>query len=177
MKKALTLTFIVCIAFIACKEAKKEETKQVTTDSISLPYSVLYSSDFEIGDKKFVQSVLEAWKDYDNNTLQNSASKFADTVQFYGADGMVVKGKDSLMANVSKFRSMFASAVDEVSTVVALKPKGKDETWVCVWGKETDVMKNGKKDSTYLNENWMFNKDGKVAIIYQLAAKPEKGGK
>ena len=67
-----------------------------------------------------------------------------------------------------------ASATESVDAVVVLKNKGKDESWVCVWGKEVDVMKDGKKDSTFLNENWMFNKDGKVSVIRQYAAKIPK---
>jgi len=48
----------------------------------------------------------------------------------------------------------------------------KDETWVCVWGKETDTNSKNKVDSTYLQENWMFNKDGKISYMGQFAAKP-----
>ena len=66
---------------------------------------------------------------------------------------------------------MLSSSVEVVTT---LKPKGKDETWVCVWGKEVDTHKDGKMDSTYLNENWMFNKDGKVAYMSQFKANASK---
>jgi len=121
------------------------------------------------------QSVLAAWKDYDNNTLQNSAGIFADSVMMFHADGTVFSGKkDSAIAITAKFRSSITSATSSVAAVVVLKTKGKDDTWVCIWGKEVDVMKDGKKDSTLLNENWMFNKDGKVAVIRQLAAKEKK---
>ena len=172
----ITTLFAATAIFTACKEEKKEEVteKKETATAITLPYSVAYS-DFEIGDKKYAKMVLDAWKDYDNNTLQNSAGIFADSVTMILADGSKFSTKkDSAIAIVAKHRASMASAVDKVDAIVVLKAKGKDETWVCVWGKEVDVMKDGKKDSVLLNENWMFNKDGKVSYMDQLAAKPPK---
>ena len=171
MKKMIACLFAVAALSTACKEEKKEEAKPVTPTSVTLPYQIGYSSDFEIGDSKYAQTVLTAWKDYDNNTMNNSLGIFADTVAMDMGEGShLTLKKDSAVAFVSKVRGMFASAVSTIDAVVVLKPKGKDETWVCIWGKEVDAMKDGKKDSTSLNENWMFNKDGKVARILQYAA-------
>ena len=52
----------------------------------------------------------------------------------------------------------------------------KNENWVCVWGMETDTDKKGKVDSSYLQETWRFNKDGKADLFYQFraAATPPK---
>lgn len=176
MRQALSV-LVAVIFFTACNNSAKENTtvKDSTVAAVTLPYPVNYSSDFEIGDKKLAQSVLAAWKDYDNNTLQNSVGIFADSVMMFLADGTVFSGKkDSAIAFIAKFRDGMTSATSSVDAVAVLKTKGKDDTWVCVWGKEVDVMKDGKKDSTLLNENWMFNKDGKVAVIRQLAAKEKK---
>jgi hypothetical protein len=174
MKKQLFITLIVLI-IAACnnntkKSASKENTPQ--NSSVTLPFPISYSSDFEIGDKKFAQSILEISKDYDNNTIQHSAGKFADSVEFHMPDGTVLNGKrDSVLAAVIGARSSLASATDYFYAIVVLKPKSKDETWVSFWEKEVDVMKDGKKDSTLLNDNWKFNKDGKISAIYQFAAK------
>lgn len=123
--------------------------------------------------KKVAKLVLDIWKDYDNNTIKNSAALFADTTRFYDASGRMVKGKDSIISIIDTYRNSIASVKEDVSAIVVLKPKGKDETWVCVWGKEVDAMKDGKKDSVFLQESWMFNKDEKVANIYQYATKPK----
>ncbi|OIQ97455.1 hypothetical protein GALL_204650 [mine drainage metagenome] len=175
MKQALSV-LVAVIFFTACTNSVKENTvKDSTLAAVTLPYPVNYSSDFEIGDKKLAQSVLAAWKDYDNNTLQNSLGIFADSVMMFLADGTIFSGKkDSAIAFISKFRGSMTSATSSVDAVTVLKTKGKDDSWVCVWGKEVDVMKDGKKDSTLLNENWMFNKEGKVAVIRQFAAKEKK---
>lgn len=173
--KKLLFTMVGVGILSACSNntnepASKESTAQTT--SVTLPFPISYSSDFEIGDKKFAQSVLEISKDYDNNTIPNSKEKFADSILFRLSDGTVLQGpKDSVLAAVTGARSSFATASDYFYSVVVLKPKGKDETWVSCWEKEVDVMKDGKKDSTLINENWKFNKDGKIYEIYQFTAK------
>jgi hypothetical protein len=172
-----TLFVLTCIViFSACNNATKETATAKDSTSkvaVTLPYKVNYSSDFEIGDQKYAQIVLEAWKDYDNNTLEKSAGLFADSVTMDLANGATINTKrDSAIAIVAKGRGSLASATDYIDAITVLKPKGKDETWVCVWAKEVDVMKDGKKDSVFLNENWMLNKDGKIRYISQLEGKP-----
>ncbi|MDE3235957.1 MAG: hypothetical protein KGO81_08390 [Bacteroidota bacterium] len=172
--KSLLLPCLGILLFSACnnKPAATTPPKDTTTASIDLPYPINYSSDFEIADKKYVKSVLELWKDYQDNTLQNGLSKFADTVTFKTASGTVIKNtKDSVTAMVAAQRSKFSSVAHSIDVALALHPKGKDEIWVCVWGKEVDAMKDGKKDSVLLNENWMFDKNGKIAYLEQYAAK------
>ena len=175
MKKMITCLLAVAALSTACKEEKKEEAKPTVTPAVTLPYQIGYASDFEIGDSKYAQIVLAAWKDYDNNTLQNSLPVFADSVTMYFAEGSIISNKkDSAIAFVAKARGSMASATSSIDAVTVLKTKGKDDTWVCVWGKEVDIMKDGKKDSMLLNENWMFNKDGKVSVIRQYCSQIAK---
>lgn len=170
MKKLIAGLFAATMILVACKEEKKEEAaeKKITSPAaVSLPYPVMHS-DFEIGDSKYAKMVLDAWKNYDNGTLSNSAGVFADSVEMHFADGTVLHTKkDSAIAYVAKYRNSVASATSSVDVVVVLKPKNESDHWVCVWGKEVDVLKDGKKDSSMLNENWGFNKDGKVFYVEQ----------
>jgi hypothetical protein len=171
MKKTFFAVAFATLFFVACKEEKKdgpadkgERVKAVN----ALPYSINYASEFEIGDQKYAKQVLDAWKDYDNGTLKNSAGIFADSVMMIVGNGMVFNGKkDSVINTILQHRNSFASATSSVDAITVLKTKGKDETWVCIWGKEIDVAKDGKKDSVELQENWMFNKDGKVTYVSQ----------
>ena len=84
-------------------------------------------------------------------------------------------GHGILYLQVQKLHAVsLKNVVSSVEVVTALKPKGKDETWVCVWGKEVDTHNNNKIDSVDLHEMWMFNKDGKIAYMGQYQAKPAK---
>jgi len=75
-----------------------------------------------------------------------------------------------MLSATKAYRASLGTATSTVIAWTTIKPKGKDETWVIIWGKEVDE-KNGKKDSVNLNENWMFNKDGKISFMTQYAQK------
>jgi hypothetical protein len=76
------LFFAACIAcaFVACNTAttstdSKKDTMAAditsSAENITYAYPVEYSSDFTIGDSKQVQTILQLWKDYDNNSLDD----------------------------------------------------------------------------------------------------------
>jgi len=178
MKKVSLPGMILCF-FAACNPSATTETTTAKTDSsaaatavpLTYAYTPTYTSDFEIGDPKYAQTVLDLWKDYDNNTFDNHKDMFADSVYMDFSDGSSFAGtRDSMISMMKGYRTSLGTATSTVITWTTLKPKGKDETWVCIWGKEIDE-KNGKKDSLNLNENWMFNKDGKISYMTQYTQK------
>lgn len=182
MKQLSLAAYILCV-LVACNTATNSSNTNDTTaaanttamnENVSYAYPVEYASDFTIGDSKYAQIVLELWKDYDNNTFENHKDAFADSVSMdlAGGTSFTNSPRDSVISNVKKYRSSLKNAVSSVEVVTALKPKGKDETWVCVWGKEVDTHNDGKMDSVFLNENWEFNKDGKVIYMGQLQSIP-----
>lgn len=155
-------------------DSAKSEAKAETPPAapITYAYPIQYSADFSIGDLQNSKKVLELWKDYDDNNLSNHLNYFADTVMFDFANGMHIKAsRDSLMKVASATRSKLASSTSTVIAATCLKPAGKDESWVMIWGKEVDGLKNAKKDSADLHEAWMFNKEGKVAWVIQYSKK------
>lgn len=180
MKRAFFMA--AAILFAACNSGNTNSTESAPTKDTSASvsnapltyaYTATYGSDFEIGDPKYAQIVLDLWKDFDNNTLANHKDVFADSVYVDFAEGGHFAGtRDTLISMMTAHRTSLGNVTDEVVAWTTIKPKGKDETWVIVWGKETDE-KNGKKDSVNLNENWMFNKDGKISFMTQYAQKYE----
>ena len=179
------LSFFICssILLIACNSAPGSygtskdatATTDTSTGRANYPYNIAYSSDFSIGDSKHVQTVLTLWKDYDNNILEAHKDAFADSIQFTTADGNVMRGpRDSVIHALAAYRGSFANAIDSVDAVVSLQPKGKEESWVCIWGKEIDTHKDNKVDSVYLQEDWIFNKDSKIVRIKQYMQAPPK---
>ena len=120
----------------------------------------------------YAQKVLRAWKDYDNNTLDNSMDMFAEDVLGTFPDGTAIKGKANLLAYIKEFRNGLESASSQVHACTALKsPDQPDREVVTIWGIETDTKKDGTVSKTHLNEVWFFNKQGLVTELHQLAAK------
>src|ERR1700730_15145048 len=185
MRKILAMAGISLLA--ACNNSPKDEVSSVApnrdssaaaaSENVSYPYTATYSSKFEIGDPKHAQTILNLWKDWDNNTLANSKNVFADSVSMYFWDGSMIHAtRDSVLASAQKFRNTYTSVNSRVDAFTPLKSVDKNENWVAVWGMETHTDKKGKVDSIGLHEVWRLNKDGKADLVYQFAAmtKPAK---
>lgn len=185
MKKLLTLAALAILA--ACNSNSPAPTADTTTTkldsgsmtkSIQSPYEIAYSSKFVIDDPKNAESLLAIWKSFDNGDLSVAKDLFADTVVAYWGDGSMMRAsRDSTLASAQAYRNSFKAVVSQVSAIMAVKSTDKNEHWVTIWGTETDTHKNGKVDSTHLQETWKFNQDGKAELMYQYkrpAAPPKK---
>lgn len=141
-------------------------------------YHIIYSSHLKIGKTEHSAIVLDLWKDFDDNTLDKGTHVFADEVTMDFADGTNFHGnrKDFMDAMKSQ-RSTFKSFKSTIDAVVSLIPAAKDESWACVWGFQTCVTTDNKTSSVLINENWMFNKEGKVSYIRQFNAVPQPASK
>jgi hypothetical protein len=139
--------------------------------AINSPYPVTYSSKFEMADPKYAETVLGLWKDWDNGNLANSKDRFADNVELHFSDGSMIKTtRDSAIAMAQKIRDSYASSVSRVDAVMSVKSTDKNENWALIWGLETNTNKKGKVDSSYLQETWRLNNDGKADKLYQSRA-------
>ena len=145
----------------------KDSTASPASDVV-LPYTADYSSKFEMGDMKNVQTVLELYKDWDNNNLDNSRSKFADTVTLIFSDGSRMKGSFDSINNATKpYRNSLGTVTSSVHAILPVKSTDKNENWVLAWFTEHRTDAKGKQDSVELQETWRINKDGKADLLYQ----------
>jgi hypothetical protein len=151
--------------------AQNQGAKQVKNSKGGQPYEV-ENKNISIGNMAYAQKVLRAWKDYDDNTLDNSANMFAEDVIATFPDGTMIKGKDNFIKFIKDYRNSLTSASSMVRACTALKsPDRPNGQVVSIWGMETGVHQDGTTTKTHLNELWFFNKEGKVVEFHQLAAK------
>lgn len=178
MKKFIL--FVVMPLAIACNSGNTKTSEATTSDStadnskkesVTYPYPVSYSSQFEIGDPEKAKTILELWKDFDNNTLDNSAGKFADTVTMLFSGMEMYTSRDSMLAATKAYRNTYNTVSSTVDAIVSTKSVDKGDDWVLVWGTETHTDKNNVTDSVHLQETWRLNKDGKVDFMMQYMRK------
>lgn len=171
MQKILIAAFAVILFSCNAEQKKEADTKGEASISASgswLPYTATYSSQFQMGDTKNVEALLNVWKSWDDGNLQASRKYFADSMRFYTRDGSKMAGKtDSTLAGAQSFRNMFTTIKSTVHAVFPVKSTDKNDNWVCIWGTEVSTDKQGKTDSVGLQETWRFNKDGKIDLMYQ----------
>ena len=160
------------IMFFSAAQAQTDKTKEKEKMKAAqtTPYTATYSSKFQIGDPKYAQIILKVWKDWDDNTLDQSATMFADTITMYTADGSMLKGKEQNLVEAKKYRGQFTTVKSTIHAFVSLKSTDQNENWVAIWGTEEDTGKDGKITSKELHEVWKFNKDGKIDVMRQFQA-------
>jgi len=179
MKKIL---FVASIFFFAACNSSNDKAK---VDSMSAASDSTAAATTPA--PKYAETILALWKDWDNGTLMNSKDRFADTVNMHFSNGGVVHAsRDSALTIAQAERNKIAKSVSRVDAVMSAKstmnnmsPRPEDQTqnWALIWGMETDTDKKGKVDSSYLQETWGFDKNGKVSTLYQFraaAAPPKK---
>jgi len=175
MKKLII--FSVFPFFIACnsgesKDAAANSTKTGSTQALTYSSPIRYSSQFEIGDNKNAQVILDLWKDFDDNTIDKSKAVFADTVTMLFS-GMESYGSiDSMMAATKAYRNSFKTVKSRVDAISPINSIDRNEDWVVVWGTEVHTDMNDKVDSMHLQETWRFNKAGKVDMLMQYQRMP-----
>lgn len=170
--------FVLAIAsFASCNsgaDSKVESmsSKDSTASDVALPYTASYSSKFEMGDAAHVKTILDLYKDWDNNTLDNSKDKFADSVFLYFSDGSKMEGnRDSVIAHTKPYRNSIGTVNTTVHAVFPVKSTDKNENWVTTWITEYRTDAKGKKDSIQFQETWRMNKSGKADLLYQYEQK------
>lgn len=172
--------FVFSLAvFAACNSGTDTKVESMSSkDStapgtdVVLPYTADYSSKFETGDMKNAKTILDLYKDWDNNTLDNSKDKFADSVTMYFSSGEIMAGKrDSIIGQSKGYRNTLGTVNSQVHAIVPVRSTDKNEDWVLVWYTEHRTDAKGKKDSTELQETWRLNKDGKADLLYQYEQK------
>jgi len=164
--------FAACNSGTDTKVESMSSKDSVSADNISLPYTATYSSKFEMGDAKNVKTILDLYKDWDNNTLDNSKDKFADTLTLYFSDGTKMYGSfDSVTASAKRFRNTLGTVSTNVHAVFPVKSTDKNENWVAAWFTEYRTNAKGNKDSVELQETWRMNKDGKADLLFQYEQK------
>jgi len=181
MKKIL---IVACVAVIAACNSKNEPAKvqamnsgpdSTQVDNNNYPYTSDYSHNFEIGSSKNAMTLLQLYKDWDNNTLDNSKNSFAEIDTMIFSDGTMFTGsRDSFFTAAKQMRGQMGTVVDSIHAWVPLRSKDKNEDWVLIWAREISTDAKGKRTTRELQETWRFNKDGKADLAYQYEQKPPK---
>jgi hypothetical protein len=163
-------------AFALVGHAQNTNATQTKNNSTEQPYKGPVTN-ISIGNAVYTQKVIQAWKDYDNNTMDNMGDFIADDVIATFPDGSMVKGRENFVKMLKDYRNSFASVSSKITACTTLKtPDDPEHEVVTIWGEETDINKDGTTTKTHLNEVWFFNKEGKLTMFHQMAAKdtPDK---
>lgn len=169
----LQLLFLASASLLLSLHLNAQQATQVK--SANQPYKLQYNN-LKFGNPAYAQKVLQAWKDYENNKMNATASFMTDDAVGYFPDGTVVKGANNLNKLFKDVRNSFTSVSTEVYACTTLvSPDDPEHEFVVIWGKETNTKKDGTVQSTRIHEIWRINKEEKVDECLQYAI-PENQG-
>jgi hypothetical protein len=168
MKKLLLAAMSLSL-LISCQESTKTEpvaeaAPAVVEPVVNYPIKALIS-DFKLGNPQNTVKVMEMYQIMEAGTSIDSLllPYFADTVTSISFDQREFRGPAAeFVKRVSKFRAQFKSVDEDFLSHVSLHSDEKDLDVVSIWFKERAIRLNGKPDSTLYQENWRFNKEGKI---------------
>jgi hypothetical protein len=172
MRNLLLLLFII-IMLPACNTPTNSNTTNASTDTLSYAFKPTYSSDITVpGNPVNAQKVLQVWKMFETDRIQDMKPYFADSVKYDDASGMHFYGPTAQLLSFAK------SDIDNLDSmrfdIVAWQSahvNDKNEDWVNIWSRERRYPKNGgKADTVLMQENWKV-KNGKVIAFNQYTAK------
>ena len=170
------MTFLL----FACNQSStssEETSSEVKADKPNVPTNMHgltpnYSASFVMDSPENTETVLALWSEWKDGDLSKSRVHFADTVAFYLPDGTSMVGAtDSLLKIMQEYRNQYTSMGVQIDAIFSAKSTDRNENWVAVWGVEMPTDKQGRTDTTSLEENWRFNNEGKVNLMFQYARK------
>jgi hypothetical protein len=149
--------------------AQVSSVVQTSNTNENQPYKIALPN-LTAGNNQYTKYVLNAWKAYDDNKLDEIAFIISDTVKAGLPDGRMVQGKEAFMNTLKEYRGGFTSAVSKVHACTTLQsPNDPMHDFTLIWGEELDTKKDGTTQKFTLHEVWIFDKGGKVVEFYQYA--------
>lgn len=175
MKKMLFAVFAFAM-IAACNNEKKKEDKMgddkdsKMSDNINLPYKPDYA-DFKMGDPKYTKLVLDFYKTFEENRMDDGKAMLTDSVMVNFADGSKFMGTaDSLVSMGKQYRGMYSAYRVTIDACMSVHANDKNEDWVLVWDRSYFTDQKGKSDSLGGHAYWQI-KNGKIAYWGEQQAK------
>ncbi|MGZ3939225.1 MAG: hypothetical protein ACXVLT_11245, partial [Flavisolibacter sp.] len=149
-------------------EIPGNETKQAAPVK-DQTYPVL--KNISLGNPAYSDIVLKVWKDFENNSMDNSRPYFTDNVVGHSSGGTVVTGKENMFKTSNEFRNSLKDVKFRIVACTTLKsPDDPDHELVMIWAERYFTMQDGMVLKTNAQEGWYFNKQGKIDQFYQFSA-------
>ena len=176
--KRLSIVLVAASVLFACNNDKKaEETSGKTEEkkespAITYPYTAAYSSDFSIGDANHAKMVLDLFKMWEENKVDDMKTLLADSVSIEFPDGYKFADNtaDSMINFAKQFRKQIKSIKVEVDGWMPVKSNDKNDDYVLIWSREYTTDMSGKADSSRLHAYFLI-KNNKIRSWSEFSQK------
>jgi len=181
--KNLSILFVAVSVLFACNSEKKPEETAAKTEeksesaTVTYAYKAAYSHDFSIGNANHSKTVLELFKMWEENKLDDMKSLLADSVNIEFPDGnkFADNTADSMINFAKHFRNQIKSIRIEFDGWMPVASNDKGEDYVLTWSREYTTDMSGKADSARVHAYFLI-KNNKIRhwseFLQKLAPAP-----
>ena len=166
--------FLFALSFCKAQLTKTSDNKITAGEKdlgqkdVDYPYPMAYSAKFKFIDPEKGKMVLNFCKNFENNTIDNSKSIFADKVSI-DLPKLKLKGnRDSVLSAIKLYRNSFTSFKTELDVVMSVKSTDKGDDWILVWAIDEYTDKDNVKHRIKYQQVWLLNKEGKISFMEQF---------
>jgi ketosteroid isomerase-like protein len=167
--KRLLIALVATAFLFACNNEKKTDESSVKTEektesvAINYPYKPAYSSDFSVGDANHAKMVLDLYKMWEENKLDEMKALLADSVSIEFPDGnkFADNTADSMINFAKQVRKQIASIKVEMDGWMPVKSNDKKDDYVLTYSRDYTTDASGKKDSTRVHAYFLI-KNNKI---------------
>ena len=179
----ITLSILCLIFILSCGQDKTTEDKvgmapatSTKTEILSpLAYPALYSN-WEIGKRENMNTVLSLYKAWDESSVDNLKNIFADSVILdLPAGSRITASRDNIIDRLVKYRNSFKETSNQVISIYPLLNKETNDEWVSVLLYNKWTQKNNVRDSSLFQDLWKLQ-NGKINYMLTLEQSPSRPG-
>lgn len=175
---------ILCLFFIlSCGQDKTTDDKiemspatSTKTETLSpLAYPARYSN-WEIGKREDMNTVLSLYKAWDESSIDNLKNILADSVILDLPVGRrITASRDSIIDLLVKYRNAFKATSNQVLSIYPLVNKETNDEWVSVLLYNKWIHTNNVRDSSLFQDLWKLQ-NGKINYMLSLEQSPSRPG-
>jgi hypothetical protein len=172
--KKISIIISVLIIILSCNENKSTiaEKSNDIIDTSTYAYKATYSSNFFISTKpEIAKMVLTVWRFFESKQIDSLKKYYADTVTYDPSNGPRFHGSSNdLLSYARKDVESLDSLRFDITMWQNLHLNDKNEDWVFIWARERRYEKNGKADTTSIQEQWKVE-NNKISYFNQYVSK------
>ncbi len=166
MKQTFTALIATVILFACNNEKKTDEIKseeKTASASIAYAYTADYSSDFSIGDANYSKMVLDLYKMWEENKIDEMKTLLADSVMIEFPDGNKLADMpvDSMLNIARQVRKGMSSLKIQFDGWIPVRSNDKQADYVLAWTRDYVTDLAGKTDSSRVHAYFLI-KNNKI---------------
>jgi hypothetical protein len=163
--------FVFCLLiFFSCSGKKSNPIDIQKAPAFYYPYSPRFDIDFEMGDNKHVNIILNFWRGYSSGDIKAYRKYFSDSLTLVFSDKTVNGKTEDVLKIYQERRNTLSTIQAHIDFWQAVFNKEKNESWVLLWITQEGTNHQKQQRSNSIHQVWKFDGGGKVYEMQEFTS-------